>query len=91
MSLPSISLTPNQSTVDLGNGFKTVTNSQSNSDGLPTSITSDSYQNGILIGVNTETFTYANGLETVNWSDINKQLNISSSGSYTTQNSFQNL
>ena len=91
MSLPSVTSTPTQTTVDLGNGFKSVTSTILNSNGLPSSVSTDSYQNGTLTDVSSQTFTYANGVETVNWSDVNKQFNTSTSGSYTIQLPFQNL
>lgn len=83
MSMPGVTSTPNQITVNLGNGMTSTTSYQYNSNGSPTSIVFDSYQNGILTSENKETITYNNGSETVSWTDFNKTLNTSTSGSYT--------
>ena len=81
MSLPNV--TPNQITVNLGNGLSSVTTSKNNANGMPISIENDTYQNGVLQSIDTQNFTYNNGVETVNWTITNKTLNISSNGSYT--------
>jgi len=84
MSLPSVtSSAPSQVTVDLGNGFSSVTTSKNNANGMPISIENDTYQNGVLQSVDTQNFTYNNNVETVNWTLTNKTLNLSSSGTYT--------
>jgi len=84
MSLPSLSSTPTTSTVNLGNGFSCTTTYKNNADGLPISIESDTYQDGVLTNVDTQNFTYNNNVETVSWTDTNKTLNMTSSGTYQT-------
>ncbi len=83
MSLPTISSTPTTTSLNLGNGFSTKTTYQYNSSGMPTSIVNDTYQNGTLIEVDTQTFTYNNNVETINWSSDNKTFNYTSSGTFT--------
>lgn len=83
MSLPTVTSSPTTTTLDLGNGFSAKTTYQYNSNGMPSSIVTDTYQNGILTNVDTQTFTYNNGVETTNWTDENKTFNTTSSGTFT--------
>lgn len=52
---------------------------------MPSSIVTDTYQNGVLDTVNTQTFTYNNGVETVNWTSDSKTFNTTSSGTFTAE------
>ena len=81
--MSSSTFAPHTSTVDLGNGFSTTTTYENNAQGLPISIESDTYQNGVLTSSDTQNYTYNNNVETVSWKLTNKTLNTTSSGSYT--------
>jgi len=85
MSLPTVTSSPSKTTVDLGNGFTSKTTYQYNSEGMPTSIVTNTFQNGVLSNVDTQTFTYNNGVETINGTDQSKIYNTSSSGTYTAE------
>ena len=74
---------PNTTSLDLGNGFSSKTTYQYNSNNMPSNIVTNTYQNGILTNVDTQTFTYNNGVETINWTDENKTFNTTSSGTFT--------
>ena len=74
---------PNTTSLDLGNGFSSKTTYQYNSNNMPTNIVTNTYQNGILNNVNTQTFTYNNGVETINWTNEDKTFNTTSSGTFT--------
>ena len=84
MSLPLVTSTPTTTTVNLGNGFSSTTTYQNNAQGMPVSIESDTYQNGVLENVDTQNFTYNNNVETVSWTATNKTFNTSTSGTYST-------
>lgn len=74
---------PTETTLNLGNGFSSTTSYKYDSNGMPTSIVTNNYQNGVLTETNNEYFSYNNGSETVNWNNYNKTYNTTSSGSYT--------
>ena len=74
MSLSIMTSSPNQVTINLGNGFSSTTITKNNADGMPVSIINDTYQNSVLSEVDTQNFTYANGVETVNWTTTNLSL-----------------
>lgn len=85
MSLPIVTSSPKTTTVNLGNGFTSTTTYEYNSNSMPSNITTNTYQNGVLSNVDTQTFTYQNGVETVNWTDTSKTFNTSSSGTFTSE------
>jgi len=75
---------PNTVTLNLGNGYSTTSTYKYNSFDLPSGVVIDTYQNGVLTNEDNETFIFNNnGTETINWTDTNKTLNTSSSGTST--------
>jgi len=85
MSLSEVTSSPTTTTLNLENGFSSKTTYQYNSNGMPSSIVTDLYQNGVLDIVNTQTATYNNGVETVNWTSDSKTFNTTSSGTFTAE------
>ena len=81
--MSSVTSTPGIVTVNLENGFTSTTTTKNNADGMPISVENDTYQNGVLDYVDTQNFTYNNGVETVNWTATSKTFNTTSSGTYT--------
>jgi len=84
MSSSAMTPMPSTVTLNLGNGYSTTSTYNYNSFDLPSGVVIDTYQNGVLTNEDNETFIFnKNGTETVNWTDTNKTLNTSSSGTST--------
>jgi len=83
MSSSIVTSTPNTISVNLGNGITSTTTYKYNSENMPISLEYDQYQNGVLTSETSQTYTYNNGVETINWFSENKTFNTSTSGSYT--------